>query len=129
MTVGPGAVLAGHGGVTDIFNTQGGTVAPGGTIGTLTAGSYAQSATSTLLIEVSPTTASKLVASTIHLNGTLSLVFDPGVYTAHTYDIVHAVGSTITGTFRGRPASRLRGSQHPPSIPRLMSISCLARPQ
>jgi outer membrane autotransporter protein len=99
VTVGPGATLAGHGAVADVFNTYGGIVAPGGSIGTLTvAGNYAQGSTSTLSIEVSPTAASKLVVSgTASLGGTLALVYDPGIYTATTYDIVHA--GIITGTF------------------------------
>jgi outer membrane autotransporter protein len=80
------------------LNTSGGTVAPGGTIGTLTVGSYTQGANSTLQIEVSPTAASLLNSlGAANLAGTLHLVFDPGVYTVHAYEIV--AGNPVSGTF------------------------------
>jgi fibronectin-binding autotransporter adhesin len=99
VTVGAAGMLMGHGTIGgSLVNTAGGTVAPGGTIGTLSVASYTQGASSTLQIEVSPTAASKLaVTGTASLNGTLKLVYDPGVYSATTYDIVHA--GTVTGTF------------------------------
>ena len=101
VTVDSGGTLRGHGTITGaVTNTAGGIVAPGGTIGTLTvSGNYTQGSTSTLSIEVSPTAASKLdVTGTAILAGTLKLVYDPGVYSGTTYDIVHAAGG-ISGTF------------------------------
>ena len=89
----------GHGTIgAGVTNTAGGVVAPGGSIGTLNVGSYTQGSNSTLQIEVSPTAASKLnVTGTASLAGTLALVYDPGVYSAATFDIVHA--GLVTGTF------------------------------
>jgi fibronectin-binding autotransporter adhesin len=100
VTVASGGTLAGHGTVEgDVGNTAGGTVSPGGTIGTLTvAGNYTQGSGSTLHIEVSPTAASKLdVSGSASLAGTLQLVYDPGVYSKASYDILHAGG--VSGTF------------------------------
>lgn len=99
VTVGPAGILMGHGTVGGaVTNAAGGTVAPGGTIGTLTVGSYTQGVSSTLLIEVSPSAASKLaVTGNAALAGTIALAFDPGNYAKETYDIVHA--SSVTGTF------------------------------
>ncbi|MDE2166037.1 MAG: autotransporter domain-containing protein [Alphaproteobacteria bacterium] len=100
VTVDASGTLAGHGTVGgDVTNSAGGIVAPGGTIGTLTVtGNYTQGSNSTLSIEVSPSAASKLdVTGTATLAGTLKLVYDPGVYSTKTYDIVHA--GTVTGTF------------------------------
>ncbi|HXE30143.1 MAG TPA: autotransporter domain-containing protein, partial [Stellaceae bacterium] len=99
VTIGASGTLMGHGtfagGVT---NTAGGTIAPGGSIGTLTVASYTQGAGSTLQIEVSPSAASKLnVTGAASLNGTLVLIYDPGVYSSATFAIVHA--GSITGTF------------------------------
>jgi fibronectin-binding autotransporter adhesin len=106
LTVGSGGTLAGHGTVGgSVTNSVGGIVAPGGIIGTLTvSGNYTQGSTSTLQIEVSPSAASQLrVSGTASLAGTLALVYDPGVYTAKTYDILHAVSvsgtiTTLSGT-------------------------------
>ncbi|HZB90496.1 MAG TPA: autotransporter domain-containing protein, partial [Stellaceae bacterium] len=106
VTVASGGTLAGHGTVEgDLSNTAGGTVSPGGTIGTLTiGGNYTQGSSSTLHIEVSPTAASKLdVSGAASLAGTLALVYDPGVYSKATYDILHAASvsgsfSTVSGT-------------------------------
>jgi autotransporter-associated beta strand protein len=100
VVVGSSGTLRGHGTVAgSVTNTAGGTVAPGGTIGTLTVGSYAQGANSTLAIEVSPTAASQLnVLGAASLNGKLALTFDPGTYGAHAvYQIVSA--ASLTGTF------------------------------
>jgi fibronectin-binding autotransporter adhesin len=96
--------LRGHGTV-DGDVTNNGTVAPGGTIGTLTVGgNYAQTSSATLSIEVSPTAASELkVNGTAMLNGVLAITYDPGTYTAKQYTLVSASGvsgrfSSITGT-------------------------------
>ena len=89
----------GHGTIGgSVTNTAGGIVAPGGSIGTLTVASYTQGANSTLQIEVSPTAASKLaVTGAASLNGTLSLLYNPGVYTGKSFAIVTA--GSVTGTF------------------------------
>jgi autotransporter-associated beta strand protein len=94
-----GATLSGHGTIVGaVTNTSGGTVAPGGTIGTLTVGSYTQGANSTLAIEVSPTASSELVSlGPVTLAGTLALTFDPGTYAPHMYQFV--TGSSVTGSF------------------------------
>jgi autotransporter-associated beta strand protein len=100
VTVGGAGTLAGHGTIGgSVANSAGGTVAPGGTIGTLSvSGNYAQGSSSTLSIEVSPTAASRLnVTGTATLAGTLKLVYDPGVYSRKTYDILHA--GNIAGAF------------------------------
>jgi outer membrane autotransporter protein len=91
--------LRGHGTVQgDVANN--GTVAPGGSIGTLTvSGNYTQASTATLSMEVSPTQASQLkVGGTASLAGTLGLAFDPGTYTSKQYTLVSAAGGR-TGTF------------------------------
>ncbi len=99
-TVGASGTLAGHGTIGgDVTNSAGGIVAPGGSIGTLTvSGNYTQGSTSTLQIEVSPSAASKLaVSGAATLAGTLKLVYEPGVYTTKTYNILSA--SSVSGTF------------------------------
>ena len=90
--------LQGFGNVLGTLTNLGGTVAPGGSIGRLTVGQFTQSPTGTLRIEVSPALASQLrVLGAANLNGTLALVFQPGVYTPARYPILTA--SSITGTF------------------------------
>jgi fibronectin-binding autotransporter adhesin len=99
VVVGASGALRGHGSIVGaVNNTAGGVVAPGGSIGTLTVGSYAQGANGTLAIEVSPKAASQLnVLGAASLNGKLALTFDPGAYTAHVYQIV--AGAPVSGTF------------------------------
>src|SRR5215469_1194169 len=110
VIVGAAGTLAGHGTIVGaVANTSGGTVSPGGTIGTMTVGSFAQSAGSTLAIEVSPTAASRLNSlGQASLAGTLAVEFDPGSYASHIYTIV--AGAPVTGAFSsltssGSPAS------------------------
>ena len=94
-----GATLSGHGTVLgDVTNS--GIVSPGGTIGTLTVGGdYSQGAAAALNIEVSPTTASRLaVNGEADLAGSLNITFDPGTYSAKTYNLVTAAGG-VQGTF------------------------------
>ncbi|HEY1752186.1 MAG TPA: autotransporter domain-containing protein, partial [Caulobacteraceae bacterium] len=99
VVVGAHGTLRGHGVIDgSVANVAGGVVAPGGTIGTLTVGSYAQGPTSTLAIEVSPSVASELRSlGAASLNGKLALTFDPGVYGPHIYEIV--AGNPVSGTF------------------------------
>lgn len=91
--------LRGHGTVSGNVSSSG-LVAPGGSIGTLTVGgNYAQAATGTLAIEVSPTQASQLrVGGSAALAGTLAIVFTPGTYTARQYTLLSAANG-VTGRF------------------------------
>ena len=97
VIVAAGGTLMGHGTIVgSVVNN--GVVAPGGTIGTLTVGSYAQGPGGTLAIEVSPAAASQLNSlGAASLNGRLALAFDPGTYDADIYDILN--GHPVSGTF------------------------------
>ena len=99
MTVTSGAVLSGHGTIGGSVAKLDGIVMPGGTIGTLTlGGNYTQGAASTLLIEVSPSAASRLVVGGhATLGGTLALAYDPGTYSARSYTLLQA--GSISGSF------------------------------
>ena len=94
-----GGVVQGFGAIGGNLTNLGGTVAPGGSIGTLTVkGNYTQGANAGLRIEVSPSAASQLaVSGKAALGGALALVYDPGVYTARNYTILTATG--VSGTF------------------------------
>ncbi|CAD6562021.1 hypothetical protein LMG27952_07658 [Paraburkholderia hiiakae] len=93
------ATLRGHGTVLGDVSDDG-TVAPGGSIGTLSVGgNYTQAATATLSIEVSPTAASQLnVSGRATLNGVLAITYDPGTYSATRYTIVSAANG-VNGEF------------------------------
>jgi fibronectin-binding autotransporter adhesin len=93
-----GGLLSGHGTVGTVNNVAG-TVMPGGSIGVLTVnGSYTQSSTGTLLIQVTPTAASQLrVTGPAVLGGTLELVYQPGTYTPRTYTFL--TSPSISGAF------------------------------
>ena len=104
MAVGSGGTVIGLGAIGGGL-INGGTVRPGGSIGTLSVGgNFIQSAAGTLAIEVSPAAASKLaVGGNASLAGTLALIFDPGVYTARSYTLLTAASvggafATVTGT-------------------------------
>ena len=97
VLVAPHGTLMGHGAIAGSV-TNNGVVAPGGTIGTLTVGSFTQGPGGTLAIEVTPAAASQLNSlGAASLNGRLALTFDPGTYSAHIYDILN--GHPVTGTF------------------------------
>jgi fibronectin-binding autotransporter adhesin len=98
VAVDAAGTLRGHGTITGSVSNDG-TVAPGGTIGTLTiGGNYTQASSATLSIEVSPTAASELnVKGSATLNGTLAINYDPGTYSAKSYSLVTA--SSLAGTF------------------------------
>ncbi len=98
-TVAANAMLLGHGTLAGSLVNNGG-VRPGGSIGTLSVGgTYTQAAGATLTLDVEPGGSSKLaVGGAATLGGTLALVYAPGTYTAHQYDLVTA-GGGITGTF------------------------------
>ncbi|WP_454732883.1 MULTISPECIES: autotransporter domain-containing protein [Cupriavidus] len=91
--------LRGHGTVLGNVDNSG-FVAPGGSIGTLSVGgNYAQAASGTLSIEVSPTDASQLrVSGSAALGGTLAVVFTPGTYSARQYTVLSAANG-VTGRF------------------------------
>jgi autotransporter-associated beta strand protein len=96
-------ILAGYGTVEGpLFNDDGGTVAPGfDGVGTLrVGGNYQQAALSSLLIEITPRNASSLVvAGSANLDGTLQLVYAPGIYVhGGKYTILSADGG-VSGSF------------------------------
>ena len=99
VSVASGAALTGYGSIAGSV-TSSGTVAPGhgSAIGTLTVGSYTQSSTGSLSIDVTSTGASQLkVTGAADISGgTLKLVLD-GQLHAMTYQIVSA--GSLTGTF------------------------------
>ncbi len=100
VTVNAGGTLSGHGTVVGDVANNGGTVAPGGSIGTLSiVGDYTQSAAGTLVIQLTSAGSSRLdVTGTAHLAG--ALVFDPitGVFRkGQVFDFLDA--GTIDGSF------------------------------
>jgi outer membrane autotransporter protein len=101
VAVDTGGTLRGHGSVLGNVSNSG-TVAPGGSIGTLTiGGNYTQANGATLAIEVSPTAASQLkVNGSATLHGVLAITYDPGTYTATQYTLVSAAQG-VSGAFDG----------------------------
>lgn len=100
VTVDAGATLSGHGTIVGSVVNNGGTVAPGGTIGTLTIqGNYTQGANGVLSIEISPTASSTLqVTGVASLGGSLHLVTDGDLFRkGQTYTFVSA--GSVTGAF------------------------------
>jgi autotransporter-associated beta strand protein len=99
VLVGNSATLRGHGTILGpVTNNASGTVAPGGSIGTLTVGSYTQGPNGTLDIEVAPAASSVLqVTGSAAIAGHLKFDFDPGVYGTHSYRFLTA--GSLTGTF------------------------------
>ncbi|HMK68943.1 MAG TPA: autotransporter domain-containing protein [Stellaceae bacterium] len=99
VVVNTGGILSGHGTILGLVTNSGGTVMTGtpGSVGPLTVGSFNQTA-GTLTIQLSPSGPAELVVTgAATLGGTLHLVFNPGYYSATTYQLVSA--SSITGTF------------------------------
>ncbi|GAA0564333.1 hypothetical protein GCM10008942_10860 [Rhizomicrobium electricum] len=99
VTLGNNGLIGGYGTIGGNLIAGGGIVSPGNSIGTLTvAGNYTQSASSTLAIEISPSTSDKLVVGgTAQLGGTLALSLAPGDYGTRSFAIVTA--GSISGTF------------------------------
>lgn len=104
VTVESGAVLRGHGTIAGDVIDNGGTVAPGGTVGVMKVlGDYAQTPSGTLFIEITPSDQipgvgySQLsVSGTVWLGGGLAVQVDPGAYTVgESYDIVHGSGGVL----------------------------------
>ena len=103
VTLSPSSTLKGHGTIVGAIANNGGTVRPGGSIGTLAvSGSYDQSASSTLSIEINPSQNSQLsVYGTLgkaNLGGTLDIVATPGTYVAKKYTMVTTTGGVV-GSF------------------------------
>ena len=101
VQVNSGGTLAGTGTVATTIVNSGGMLAPGnGNVGTLTvAGNLTFKSGSIFLVDVTPTTASKVqVNGTANLAGTVEAVFLPGSYLTNAYTILSATGGR-TGTF------------------------------
>ncbi len=132
-TVAAGATLLGHGTLAGSL-VNNGAVRPGGSIGTLTVGgNYSQAPGATLTLDVEPGGSSKLaVGGSASLGGTLALVYAPGTYTAHQYDLVTATGgitgtfATVTGTVPGGSVSQ--SISYSPNAVRLALASVVVAP-
>jgi autotransporter-associated beta strand protein len=99
VTVSNNAIVGGYGTIGGNLVASGGVVSPGNSIGTLkVTGNYTQSASSKLLIEVSPTTNDVLaVSGTATLGGTLAVSLAAGAYGTKSYAILTA--GSVSGTF------------------------------
>ena len=100
VAISPASTLQGHGTVVGSVSNAGGTVKPGGSIGTLTInGNYTETAASTLSIELDPNTTSLLqVNGVASIAGKLQLVAVAGTYGAKQYTILNATGG-LSGSF------------------------------
>ncbi|HWR01223.1 MAG TPA: autotransporter outer membrane beta-barrel domain-containing protein [Chlorobaculum sp.] len=100
VAVSSGAALAGHGGITGSV-TNSGTVAPGGSIGTLTvSGNYVQNSGGNLATSITPTGNSVLaVTGTASLAGSFTIDAGSGTYTKKTYTLLTSSG--LSGSFSG----------------------------
>ncbi len=98
VTVFSGATLAGHGGIGGTV-TNNGTVAPGGSIGTLTvSGNYVQNSGGNLTTSITPAANSVLaVTGTASLAGSFTIDAGSGTYTKKTYTLLTSSG--LSGTF------------------------------
>jgi autotransporter-associated beta strand protein len=108
VTVNSGTILGGSGTVSSTTINDGGTLAPGNSIGTLTVqGSLVFSTAATYLVEVSPTSADRTNVSGIAtLGGTVNATFAPGDYLTRSYTILSATGGR-SGTFGTLATSNL----------------------
>lgn len=100
-TVNAGGARGGTGTVGNTVIGDGGALAPGNSIGTLTvAGSLTFAAASSYMVEVSPASADRTnVTRTATLGGaTVNASFAPGAYVAKQYTILNAAGG-ISGRF------------------------------
>ena len=107
LTVNAGGSIGGNGLLPSI-TINGGTLAPGNSIGTLTIqGNLVLTAAAAYIVEVSPTQADRTnVTGTATLAGTVQAVFGPGSYIARTYTILSAAGGR-SGTFGSLTTSGL----------------------
>lgn len=104
FTITSSGTLKGNGSVAGITAT-GGTIIPGTSIGTLTVnGNVNLNSSTTLQIEVSPSSSSLLAATgTATIAGTLNLNYNSGSYTAKDYTILTA--TSVSGTFSSTNAT------------------------
>lgn len=112
MTVNAGGTLGGDGVVGDT-SINGGTLAPGNSVGLLTVqGSLAFTAASSYMVEVSSSNADRTnVTGTAALGGaTVSAVFLPGSLVSRQYTILNATGG-VSGTFNPVVASNIANLQ------------------
>jgi uncharacterized protein with beta-barrel porin domain len=110
VTVNAGGTLGGNGTVGNTV-INGGTLAPGNSIGLLTVqGNLVFTAASSYMVEVSPANADRTnVTGTATLGGaTVSASFAAGTYVTKQYTIVNATGGVI-GTFNGPVNTNLPG--------------------
>ncbi len=99
LTVNAGGTLGGNGIVGDT-TINGGTLAPGNSIGTLTASSLTLTAASTYLVQVSGVSADKtIVTNTANLAG--KVVVDPLARLSATTTYTILTAGTVNGTFSG----------------------------
>ncbi len=110
VTVNAGGFLGGNGTVKSLTIGNGGTLAPGNSIGTLTVnGNLTFNSGSFYAVEVSPSTADRTnVTGNASLNGTVQASFQPGNYIYRSYTILNANslgGTTFRGTMRGASVS------------------------
>ena len=98
VTVQSAGTLAGHGGIIGNVSNSG-TVAPGGSIGTLSVGgNYIQTSGGTLSTSITPTENSVLaVTGKAAIAGTFSIDASSGVYTKRSYTVLTSSG--LTGKF------------------------------
>ena len=114
VTVNAGGTLGGNG-IVSSTTINGGTLAPGNSIGLITVqGSLVFTAAASYLVELSPATADRTnVTGTATLGGaTVNASFAPGAYTAKQYTILNAAGG-INGTFNsvvGSPGPNFKTS-------------------
>ena len=99
-----GGVVTGGGTITGLLDNAGGTVRPGSSPGTLSAGSFTQGAGGTLAVEVDGTSAFDILAvtGTANLGGTVAVDrgFDPApsdVFSFLTAGAVNGTFATLTG--------------------------------
>jgi uncharacterized protein with beta-barrel porin domain len=110
VTVNAGGTLGGNGTVGNT-TVNGGTLAPGNSIGLLTVqGNLVFTAAASYMVEVSPTNADRTnVTGTATLGGaTVNASFAAGTYVNKQYTIVNATGGVI-GTFNGPVNTNLPG--------------------
>ena len=117
VTIGAGVTLGGNGslGSTTI---NGGTLAPGNSIGTLSVqGNLTLSSASTYLVEIDATASDRtLVAGTASLAGTVQALFATGAFTQRNYAII-TTGGGRSGTFGALSVSNLpRGLPRKPDV-------------
>ena len=113
MTVNAGGTLGGNG-IVGNTTINGGTLAPGNSIGLLTVqGSLVLTAASSYMVEVSPANADRVnVTGAATLGGaTVNASFAAGTYVIRQYTILNAAGG-VSGTFGAEVNSNLPANFH-----------------